>query len=197
MNAAAILRSVCQDNSRHQQDLAEALKVQDNHNATIWSLDDYFLKQGKLSSSPLLFKIDCEGCESGALMGSFKILEQFPPQYIMIKIFHNIQKSLLQTLQDRFGYSRIFVIGYEDQWVRSDEMESVEPQVLWLGDRGWSLDQPLCHICDLLLVHDKAVDYGFYLMCCPRQTEPFCTPWHLKLPSVRQYKSQLQVMSTC
>lgn len=136
---------------------------QDQDQVIVWSMDDYFLNRSRLSSRPYLLKIDCEGCEAGALEGSFGILQQYPPHYILVEITPtNIENNLIATLKNQFGYLRSFIVDQDDVWVRNQDINVLEADIFSLGKKEWiEVGKPNV-ICDLLLVHENAIDLGFF-----------------------------------
>lgn len=138
----------------------------EGYNATVWSLDAYFLgthgAHTRLSASPLLLKIDCEGCETGAINGALGVLSQYPPQHIIVEVsLDNIKAPFLIDLMKKYGYGQAYIVDKNDQIVASDDTQMKE-HVLAVRHRQWFPNEPLCKACDILLVHRKAADLGFF-----------------------------------
>lgn len=96
---------------------------QSRHDGVGWSqvqtrsLDTVlFDEDRKLTRTPLLMKIDCEGCEANALLGASKILKAMPPKYIYFEVIFEFLKSELKKMFDLLwssGY-RCFNAGPPD-----------------------------------------------------------------------------------
>lgn len=138
--------------------------AQGNFNATVWSLDEYLLggKEALLTARPLLFKLDCEGCEAEALAGSLKILERFPPHYIMVEFMFTVAlRDILKELIAQYNYSRALVLDCDDKWVRQSHIAAEEELMLSTERQVWNPDTDK-RICDLVFVHDDAIDLGLF-----------------------------------
>ena len=106
-----------------------------------------------------MLKLDCEGCEEGALRGAFGILQTFPPHYIIIEVLDGSNLGpIFRILQDDLGYSRAFVIGYGDE-TGTDFQTSLD-KITLLGTR--EVHDDFCSYCDMLFVHDNAINLGFF-----------------------------------
>jgi FkbM family methyltransferase len=134
--------------------------------AKIWSMDDFFLRQEKtrMSGRPLLYKIDCEGCEANAILGSLEMFQKFPPHYILLEYsqYSNINVSVVERLWVEFGYSRVLLVAEGDEWIKDENMSNSEPRIFRPARLSLEKGRRICEkYCDLLFIHDRAFDLGF------------------------------------
>lgn len=141
-----------------------------NTTTTIWSLDEYFMAGNgghpKLTSRPLLMKLDCEGCEAGALAGAQQLLEELPPHFIMIELIGNkvagpIRHQVI-TLMEKYRY-RVFLLAENDEFVPLSGVPDVEKRIAMLKDSPWTLDTSVKNAADVIFVHENAIDIGIFL----------------------------------
>lgn len=143
------------------------------HNATLWSMDEYFMggahnhhkntRIQNLSSRALLLKLDCEGCESEALRGSMQLLEKYPPHYIMIEFMpNNALRDTIKEIMTLRRYSRAYVIGYNDEWINQSNVLEYEKRIQSASERKPFNVDTEDRICDLILIHDSAIDLGLF-----------------------------------
>mmetsp|Transcript_36967 Transcript_36967/g.89812 ORF Transcript_36967/g.89812 Transcript_36967/m.89812 type:complete len:352 (+) Transcript_36967:157-1212(+) len=140
-----------------------AAKSPGDFKAQVWSISDYFLKTGPgyVNTSPLLLKLDCETCESGALAGSYEFLRKFPPSYIMVEVVSNngLLLEQISVLQNELGFSHAFILGCNDRIIHHDTVAAAEKNILAFKNRPFvSSVTILENFCDIVLIHNSAVD---------------------------------------
>ena len=135
--------------------------------AHIWSLDDYFFEQAlqELASRPLLLKLDCEGCEPGALKGSQKLVKDYPPHFILLEYraeYPGYAEEVAKLMLDHH-YTRAFVVTNSDSLLVGQDQVS-DRETYFKSDlktKIWSIDYGPC-VCDILFVHTDAIDIGLF-----------------------------------
>ena len=135
--------------------------------AHIWSLDDYFFEQDsqELASRPLLLKLDCEGCEPGALKGSQKLMRDYPPHFILLEYrseYPGYTEEVAKLMLD-LHYTRAFVVTNTDSFLVGKDQVSAKETFFKsdLRTKSWSVDDGPC-LCDILFVHNDAIDIGLF-----------------------------------
>mmetsp|Transcript_44370 Transcript_44370/g.94440 ORF Transcript_44370/g.94440 Transcript_44370/m.94440 type:complete len:352 (+) Transcript_44370:153-1208(+) len=136
-----------------------------NHRAQITTLDDYFIHQTprRLTSRPMLLKLDCEGCESKALKGAESILRDFPPHFILIE-YREQEPGVVEEVErlvHEFNYSRAFIVNHGDEMLTGDQIYAKEDFFRRnLKSQVWSPGDS-CD-CDIVFVHSNAANIGLF-----------------------------------
>lgn len=138
--------------SRLKESSGSGTKVQ------LETLDAVLLNDAEplVHSSPLILKIDCEGCELKALKGATKLFKEMPPYYLLIELFTstNIKDAdpILELLEAA-GYDKKYILDSADSKVNQQHPVSyfgpdlVTRPLTSTSKRTW---------CDVVFVHKSA-----------------------------------------
>jgi len=140
----------------------------DGRSVPIRSIDEMLFKKlagpKPVTRRPLLFKIDCEGCEKQALKSATELLTEFPPHYILIEIINRFPGLTAEVAHviDTLNYKRAYILDKNDAAVKSTESLDLERRDLDFWARPYTAEK--CGVvCDVVMVHNSAVDLGYPL----------------------------------